>query len=246
VRLSDDDPRSLLSFSTATLWSGAAFAGDLFFWHLAIVTTTIANATFFATTAPIWVVLVTWLFFGRRPTGASVAGLALCMIGGSALIAQSLHLSLARAQGDFYGLTTGMFFGLYFIAAQAARRESSAARLTFQATLLTAAILLVVALTLERQFLPGSWRGVAALLAMALISHAGGQGLLSVALGRLPALFSSLVIFLEAIPAAGFAFLLFGEPVTPIQALGGIAILAGIVIARPREGAPPVAVKIGA
>ena len=57
---------------------------------------------------------------------------------------------------------------------------------------------------------------------MAWISHAGGQGLLSVALGRLPAAFSSLVIFLEAIAAAGFAFLLLGEPVSLVQGLGGL------------------------
>jgi drug/metabolite transporter (DMT)-like permease len=68
---------------------------------------------------------------------------------------------------------------------------------------------------------------------MSWVSHAGGQGLLSVALGRLPATFSSLVIFLEAFAAAGFAYLILGEPVSAVQALGGAAILAGIYIARP-------------
>lgn len=72
------------------------------------------------------------------------------------------------------------------------------------------------------------------LLALGLISHAGGQGLLSVALGRLPTVFSSLVIFLESIAAALFAWFLFGENVTLLQALGGIVIVAGIWIARPR------------
>src|SRR5882672_9310638 len=39
----------------AVLLSGLLFTGDLFFWHLAILGTTVANATFLATTAPIWV-----------------------------------------------------------------------------------------------------------------------------------------------------------------------------------------------
>jgi drug/metabolite transporter (DMT)-like permease len=81
---------------------------------------------------------------------------------------------------------------------------------------------------------PHSLRGVAALLGMAWISHAGGQGLLSIALGRLPAAFSSLVIFLEAIAAAGFAYLMLGEPLTGAQAAGGLLIMAGIFVARPR------------
>ena len=58
---------------------------------------------------------------------------------------------------------------------------------------------------------------------------------LAVALGRLPAAFTSLVIFLEAVAAAGLGALLLGEPVSAAQALGGVLILAGIYVARPGE-----------
>lgn len=220
-------------FGVPTLLAGLAFTGDLFVWHLSIVTTSVANATFFATTAPIWVVVFGWLILGQRVDWRTLAGLALCILGGAALLAQSLHLRPSGAIGDFYGIATGVFFGLYFLAVKAARRQSSAARVTFEATIITAALLFVVALRLEPTILPHSARGVAALLAMAWISHAGGQGLLAVALGRLPAAFSSLVIFLEAIAAAGFAYALLGEPVSLVQALGGVLILAGIYVARP-------------
>ena len=234
MRLADGPKAAGKRFPTATILSGLAFSGDLFFWHLAIVNTSVANATFFATTAPIWVVLFGWLVFRQRATGAVLAGLGLCLAGGSALLAQSFELKPAGAIGDVFGIATGVFFGLYFLAVQAARKTASAAQLTFEATLITAAILLVVALVAERSMLPHSLRGVAALLAMAWISHCGGQGLLSIALGRLPAAFSSLVIFLEAIAAAGFGYLVLGESVTIVQALGGLAILAGIFVARPR------------
>ncbi len=55
------------------------------------------------------------------------------------------------------------------------------------------------------------------------------------ALGRLPAGFSSLVIFLEAIAAALLAWLVLGEALGPLQGLGGGLILAGIAVARPRR-----------
>jgi len=42
------------------------------------------------------------------------------------------------------------------------------------------------------------------------------------------------VIFLEAIVAAGFAWILLGEPVSLVQAAGGLVIIAGIWVARPR------------
>ena len=73
---------------------------------------------------------------------------------------------------------------------------------------------------------------------MAFISHAGGQGLLAVALGRLPPVFSSLVIFLEAIAAALLGWIALGEALTLPQVLGGALILFGIWIARPRPKAP--------
>ena len=110
-----------IRFSKATILAGLAFAGDLFFWHLSIVHTSVANATFFATTAPIWVVLFGWLLFRQRVKPGVLAGPCLCLIGGSALLAQSFELRPAGALGDAFGIATGVFFGLYFLAVQAAR-----------------------------------------------------------------------------------------------------------------------------
>ena len=225
-------PRFL--FTLPIVMAGLAFTGDLLVWHLSILTTSVANATFFATTAPIWVIAFGWLLFRERVGASILTGLALCILGGAALLARSLQIQPAHATGDLLGLATGVFFGLYFLAVQAARRDTSAARVTFEASILTAAALFAVAATVERSLLPHSLAGWAALLGMSWISHAGGQGLLSVALGRLPATFSSLVIFLEAIAAAAFGFLLLGEPVSLAQAFGGLLILAGIFVARPR------------
>ncbi len=162
-------------------------------------------------------------------------GLALCLIGGAALLAQSLRLRPEGAIGDGFGIATGVFFGLYFLAVEAARRETSAARVTFEASVVTAAGLWLAAALAEGRFAPSSVKGALALLGMAWVSHAGGQGLLSIALGRLPANFSSLVIFLEAVAAALFAYLLLGEPISPMQAIGGLLIMAGIYVARPRR-----------
>jgi drug/metabolite transporter (DMT)-like permease len=226
------------SYARGTVLAGLTFSGDLFFWHLAILNTTVANATFFATTAPVFVVLVSWLVLRQRIASATVVGLLCCLLGGGALIGQSLQVDPERLRGDLYGIATAFFFALYFLAVGRAREDSGAARVTFEASLITSAILLAVAVAFDSRVVPHSWAGVAALTAMALISHAGGQGLLAVALGRLPAVFSSLVIFLEAVAAALFGWLILAEALTLVQALGGALILAGIWIARPKPEAP--------
>lgn len=223
------------SWSQPILLSGLFFAGDLLLWHLAIMKTTIANATFFATMAPLWVVIFGWLVLKQAVAKATLAGLALCLIGGSALVYQSLSLNPAHSLGDVLGIGTGVFFGLYFLAVGIARNRSGAARVTFEMSIVTVVILFVAAVLIEGHLLPHSARGWAVLFALAFVSHAGGQGLLSVALGRLPTAFSSLVIFIEAVGAAGFAWLLQNEPITLLQAIGGAVILAGIWVARPRS-----------
>ena len=234
MRLAEGGARSSTRFSLPVVLAGLAFAGDLLFWHSAILRTSVANATFFATTAPIWVVAFSWMLFGKRAGRETLIGLALCLAGGAALVAQSLRFRPEGALGDAFGLATGVFFGLYFLAVEAARRRTGAARVTFESSVITAAILLVVAVAAEGKLAPSSLSGAAALLGMSWISHAGGQGLLAVALGRLPATFSSLVIFLEAIAAALFAWGLLGEPISAVQAMGGALIMAGIYVARPR------------
>jgi drug/metabolite transporter (DMT)-like permease len=234
MRLTERGERPGPRFSKPVLLAGLAFASDLLFWHSAILRTSVANATFFATTAPIWVVAFGWILFGRKAGRATLLGLTLCLIGGAALVAESLRFRPSGALGDAFGLATGVFFGLYFLAVEAARRKVSAARATFELSVVTAIVLLAVALAAEPRLLPASLPGLGALIGMSWVSHAGGQGLLSVALGRLPATFSSLVIFLEAVAAALFAFLLLGEPVSLVQGLGGVMIMAGIYVARPR------------
>ena len=235
MRLAERGATPQRRFTLPVLLAGLAFIGDLLFWHSSILRTSVANATFFATTAPIWVVAFGWLLLGEKPGREILFGLALCLMGGAALLAQSLRLRPEGAVGDGFGVATGVFFGLYFLAVEAARRQTSAARVTFEASVVTAAGLFVAAVVAERKLAPTSVNGALALLGMAWVSHAGGQGLLSVALGRLPANFSSLVIFLEAVAAALFAYLLLGEPISLAQGIGGLLIMAGIYVARPRR-----------
>jgi drug/metabolite transporter (DMT)-like permease len=227
-----------VAFGKASVLAGLAFSGDLFFWHLSILSTTVANATFFATTAPLFVILIVWLVLKQRVSRGTIVGLACCLLGGAALIGQSLQVDPARIRGDLFGVATAFFFGLYFLAVGRARETAGAAQVTFEAGVVTSVVLLVIAVLFDGRVVPQTWNGIMALTAMAFISQAGGQGLLAVALGRLPPVFSSLVIFLEAVAAALFGWVVLGEALTLVQSLGGALILLGIWTARPRSQDP--------
>ncbi|MGB7335754.1 MAG: DMT family transporter [Salaquimonas sp.] len=223
------------TFDKPILLAGLFFAGDLIFWHLAIINTTMANATLMATLAPVWVILFSKAFIGEDVSAKTYFGLIFCLAGAALLIGSSFRIAPERIWGDVFGFITSIFFGLYFLAIRVARRKRKGGEVTFISTITTATVLLVIAVIAADKMLPDTMRGVASLLALGTISHAGGQGLLAVALGSLSAAFSSLVIFVEAIVAAIFGWVIFDEKLGPFQLLGGALILFGVWYARPAK-----------
>jgi drug/metabolite transporter (DMT)-like permease len=219
----------------AVLLAGLFFAGDLIFWHLAILNTTMANATLMATLAPVWVVLFSRVAIGEEVSPNAYFGLAICLVGAALLMGSSFRLAPERLIGDIYGFITSIFFGLYFLAIRVARRKRRAGELTLLSTIITTAILLLFALLSGNKMLPDTTEGALSLVALGVFSHAGGQGLLAVSLGALSAAFSSLVIFVEAVAAAVLGWAVFGEKLGPLQLVGGLLILFGVWQARPRK-----------
>ncbi|WP_204320636.1 hypothetical protein, partial [Klebsiella pneumoniae] len=72
------------------------------------------------------VVLVAWAWFKDKTSAATLAGLALCIAGGAALVGNSMQIDPARLTGDLYGAATGVFFGLYFHAVRTGRLSHGA------------------------------------------------------------------------------------------------------------------------
>ena len=123
ARVAGEPLSAAFRLDRAIFLSGLTFAADLLFWHLAILHTTVANATFLGTMAPVWVVLGSGLFIGERVGREVVAGLVLCLIGAAGLIGTSYRLAPEHLDGDLYGIATSLFFGLYFLAVRVARRR---------------------------------------------------------------------------------------------------------------------------
>ncbi len=222
--------------STSAMLAGVFFAGDLVFWHLAILNTTMANATFMACLAPVWVVLLSPKLISERSSKSAILGLLLCITGMGVLIHSSFRFNPERLIGDFYGIITSLFLGLYFIAIRAGRRKEPSSRLFTTSTAATTLILFAIALLSGDRLQPETGAGWASLVSLGVLTHAVGQGLVAIAVGALSAMFSSLVIFLEAVAAAFFGWLIFQEDLNTSQLVGGAIILAGVWHARPRSG----------
>ena len=214
------------------LLAGAFFAGDLAVWHWSIKLTAVANATLFANFAPVFVTLGSWWLFGERFTKTFIVSIALGIVGAAVLMGDSLSLRAQNFAGDLLGLTAAVFYGGYLLTVSRLRRTFATSVIMCWSGLASAAILLPLAWVSGDALYPATYYGWGILLGLALFSHAGGQSLIAHALAHLSAAFSSVSLLLQPVVATLLAWWLLAEPMRPWQAVGGILVLAAIVLAR--------------
>lgn len=218
--------------SRAMLLAGLFFAMDLSFWHYGVKLTSVANATVLTNLSPVVVTAVAWFAFRERPGRIFLAGLAMA-IGGAWTMAAGADKSQAIAPmlGDLLSLATAVWYALYFIAMRQARQGAGASRAMFWSTLVSTPILLVAAFGMGEAIIPASAAGWLACVGLAVV-HVAGQGSIAWALGRLPASIASVVVLAQPVVAAVAGWILFHESLTPLQMVGGVLTLAGVVIAQ--------------
>ncbi len=214
------------------LAAGLFFAADLAVWHWSIRFTSVANATLLANSAPLFVTLASWLWFGERIMSRFLLGMAVAFSGAVLLMGESVNLSRTRVTGDALGLLTAVFYAGYIIAVTRLRARQSTARVMFWSGAVCCLALLPVALLSGEALLPHTTRGWLVLAGLALVSHAGGQSLIAYAMAHLPATFSSVTLLWQTVAAALLAWLLLTEPLSYVQMAGGVVVLAGILLAR--------------
>jgi len=219
--------------STLVLWlAGLAFAGDLAIWHQSIHLTSIANSTLLTNLAPVFLTLVLHFGFHQRHAPRFWLGLLLALAGATVLLAGSLRIGRETALGDVLAIVTAMFYAAYQLLVSRGRQNFSALDVMLRSSAGAAVVLLAITLATGEPFWPRDAHSWLILAALAVISHVGGQGLIAWALAHLPASFSSVTLLVQPIAATVFAWLILGEGFGPQQVVGGVIVMAGILLCR--------------
>lgn len=220
----------------AHLWvfalGGLFFAGDLSVYNTSVDLTTVANATLFANTAPIFVALYSFFLFGTRFSRQFIGGMALALIGVLLLLFESLGIGSQRLLGDILGLGAGMFYAGYFLSIARLRAELSAPVVLLLTLACTTVFLVPITWISGEAWLPQSLDGWLALVGLALVAQVGGQGLIAYAFAYLPPAFGAVTLLLQPVLAAVFAWVMFGEALGTVELSGIAVVLAGVLIAR--------------
>lgn len=212
--------------------AGICFGIEIAIWNVAMMMTSVANGTLLSNLSPLFVALGAHFVLGQRFSRTFHIGLVLSLAGAGVLMGEDLSISTRHLAGDTLALSAAAFFGAYILIIAKLRSRLSTSVIMLWTCVFAAVPILPLPFILGEPFLPYSLGGWAVLLAVALICQAGGQSLLTYALAHLPAAFSSIGFLLVPVNAAIVAWIVLGEPVRPLQAVGAAIILAGIVVAR--------------
>jgi len=220
--------------------AGLFFTGDLSLWHWSLQITTVANSTLLTNFAPLFVTIGAYVLFREKVSRQFVAGLLVALAGAAVLVAQSVTFSAQQMWGDLLAVVTASVYSGYLLSVKGLRRRFSTLTIMAWTGLVSCPALFVVALCSGEKLLPIDLAGWKVLVALALISHVGGQTLIAYAFGHLPASFSSVTLLLQPVIAALLAAAMLGEKLTTVQVIGGIVTLVGIILAS-RAGAGSMA-----
>jgi drug/metabolite transporter (DMT)-like permease len=211
-------------------WAGVFFAGDLAFWHWALILTSVTAATLEANLAPVFVALIAWMLWRERPQPRFLAALAIAFAGVLLIVSPKFGHAHGALLGDFLGLGTAAFYGAYMIVVARLATTFGTGAIMLRTTAIFTVLL--APLMIGQKILPDTPHGWVLLVALAVTAQVVGQGLIAYGLARLPASFSSLVLLVQPLAAAIYAGSLLGERLTLVQMAGGAIVLAAIVLAR--------------
>jgi drug/metabolite transporter (DMT)-like permease len=228
------------------LLGGLFLSVDIALWNTAVGVTSAANATLFANTAPLWVALVAWTWFGETLRPRFWLGLALTLLGSAAVAGADFLFHPRLGWGDVLALSASLFYAGYYVCTQIGRRYLPSATYVWLAGLASTAALLLLCLSLGLPLAGYPPRTYLAFVASALVTQSFGYLAVGYALGHLPASVVSPSMIGQPIVTALLAIPLLGEPVTWVQCVGGAVVIAGILLVHvsrlPSPNVPPAPV----
>ena len=233
---------------TVVLYGAIPIAGAQLCYYNAVAQLSVGVALLLEYTAPIMVVGWLWATTRRRPAAGTLAGMALAIVG-IMLVLNVFGSGAAQVNltGVLWALGAAVCAVFYFMMSGTATGDDSGG--LHPLTLATAGLLvggaavsalgllgvMPLAVSSATVVIAGAavpWFVAVAVLGLFSTAAAYSLGIAGVA--RLRPGFASLVGLSEVLFAVLWAWLLIGEAMTPLQALGGAVVLAGLALARPR------------
>jgi drug/metabolite transporter (DMT)-like permease len=213
------------------LLAGVSFGIDLLLFHASILLMGAGLASVLSNLQIVFVLVAAWLIWGERPSPAQAVGIPVAMAG-ILLISGALGGDAYGADpvlGSILGIFVAITYAAYLLLLRKGRDRRRAAGPILDATIATLVTGLVAGILLGDLDLRPSLPGHVWLLLLALSAQVAGGVMLAVALPRLPAATTSLILLVQPVLAVIFAMAILAESPSPAQ-LAGVALVIGGVL----------------
>lgn len=196
----------------------------------AIKLTTIANATFLATCAPVFTIIVEKIWYKRRLNKYILLGLMGALAGELVIIGGGLELASSNTPGNLMALSSAVFFAGAFLIAGDVRLTTGT--IIYTRTLYTSAAftILLIALVTREPLFSYTLSNILGLVLLGIIPTIFGHSTLYYAVKYVPPTVVAAVPLGEPVLASVFAWILFRENVSWNVIVGGFLILAGVYV----------------
>jgi drug/metabolite transporter (DMT)-like permease len=231
------------SQQTLALGAGVFFAVDLILWHHAIAAVGAGLATVLGNVQVVIVPLLAWALLAERPERRTLAAVPIAFAGVvliSGVVGAGAY-GEDPALGVLFGVGTAIAYSAFLLVLRAGNRDiRRPGGPLFDATLASAIVTLPAGWALGELELQPTWPEHGWLVTLALTSQVAGWLLISLALPRVPAALTSVVLTLQPALAVVLAVVLIDEAPSTVQLTGIAVILAGVLLATAMRR-PPVA-----
>jgi len=205
---------------TRSTWAvGTAYAATVVLFTVANKLTTSANAIFLQDTAPLYVLLLSPLLLGERPSRGELLSVPLFLVG--LLLFFLDQLTPGQVSGNVVALASGVAFALCILGLRRLGGRNASAVLV--GNLIAGAASLPAALTGP----PATPRDLAIVLFLGVFQLGLSYALFARGLRHTPAVEASLLALLEPVLNPVWTFLLAGERPGPWALAGGTLVLLG-------------------
>jgi drug/metabolite transporter (DMT)-like permease len=216
--------------------SGVFLALHFATWIASLSYTTIASSVLLVNTAPLFAIGLSRAFLGERPPRVVLVALPVALLGAGLIALGDYTGDPGSLRGNLLALAGAVTVAAYQVIGRGLRDALPLSAYVLGVWAVAAATLAGMAAASGVAlvgFPPRTWL---AFLALALVPTIGGHGLVNKSLRSLPAPTVGLFLLGEPLGASILAFLVFGETPGPWTFLGGVFVLAALVLVAVRRG----------
>lgn len=215
--------RTLIAFA---LLGGAGYVGQSLSFFTAAQLIPAGLVALLLYIYPAIVTVASVFLYGERLNGAKILALVLALTGTALTVAEAGEV---RALGVVLGLLSAVCYSAYILIS--ARFAPRAGAISSATIVITAAALTYAVISLaSRPAFPQDAVGWAAVVALAVVGTVISFVTFLAGLERVGPADASTLSTLEPVTTVALAAVLLGERIRPIQLIGGVLILAGVIV----------------